>query len=117
MSIELVDQPISIKEVKKIAANTFGDMAKAVVDVEKQIMAIGGDMHADAEQVLLSGGSLQKDLWGINIYPDSTGERMVEFESLINIRPSQDNRSMEVQDAGLREKIVEIVNSLIIRRE
>ena len=111
--IRIIKDYISIPELKVIAEERFGDMVKAVVDVEKKIMAIGGDLHADEEAVLLAEGSKQQDLWGINIYPDTAGEEMIEFDSMINIRPRQGNRSRGVEDAHLREVIVGIVKSLI----
>lgn len=111
--IRIIKDHISISELKVIAEERFGDMVKAVVDVEKKIMAIGGDLHADEEAVLLAESSGQQDLWGINIYPDTAGEGMIEFDSMINIRPRQGNRSRSVEDVHLRELIVGIVKSLI----
>ena len=88
-------------------------MVKAVVDLEKKIMTIGGELHADEESVMLEAGSMQKNLWGINIYPDMSGEDRVEFDSMINIRPSANNRSRDVEDPNIRLQIIEIVNHLI----
>lgn len=111
--IRIIKDHISIPELKVIAQERFGDMVKVVVDIEKKIMAIGGDLHADEEAVLLGDGSRQQDLWGINIYPDTTGEEMIEFDSMINIRPRQGNRSRSVEDAHLQGVIIGIVKSLI----
>lgn len=91
----------------------FGDLVKAVVDVEKNIMAIGGDLHADEEALLLDHGSKQQNLWGINIYPGEPKEKWIEYDSMINIRPSQGNRSRDVQDLAVRKKIIKIVEGLI----
>ena len=113
LEIKIIDQKITLGDLSEIAAHQFGDMVKFVVDVEKEIMAIGGDLHADEEAALLEVGSLQANLWGINFYPDNTGAERVEFDSMINIRPSQNNRSREVEDAKLREKITQIVNKLV----
>ena len=95
-----------------MAAESFGDMVKAVVDIEKGVMAVGGEMHADAESLLLANSSQQDDLWGINIYPDlPVGER-IAYESLINIRPQQ-NKSMTVESEDVRKKIKLIIDTLI----
>lgn len=112
--IRIIKDHISISELKVIAEERFGDMVKAVVDVEKKIMAIGGDLHADEEAVLLGQGSRQENLWGINIYPDISDEKMIEFDSMINIRPRQGNRSRGVEDVHLQEVIRGIVKSLIL---
>lgn len=90
----------------------FPEMIKFVVDVEKEILALGGELHADAEAVLLEAGSEQKNLWGGNVYPDAKEEKL-KHNSLINIRPSQNNRSLDIQDELLRNKIKEIVYKLL----
>lgn len=111
--ILLITQPMAREELKNIAEQRYGDMVKAVVDVNRKLMAVGGELHADEEMYLLENGSLQDDLWGINIYPDKSGEEMIEFDSMINLRPRLGNRSRGVEDVALRQKIVEIVKSLI----
>lgn len=111
--IQLITQLIAREELKKIAEQRYGDMVKAVVDVGRKLMAIGGELHADEEMYLLENGSLQDDLWGINIYPDKSGEEMIEFDSMINLRPRLGNRSRGVEDATLRQEIIAVVNSLI----
>ncbi|HAF13060.1 MAG TPA: hypothetical protein DHU55_07950 [Blastocatellia bacterium] len=88
-------------------------MIKAVVDVEKGIMAIGGELHADEEAFLLARDSRQEDLWGINLYPELDVVEMVEFDSMINIRPSQNNRSRGVEDPAVREEILRITEKLV----
>lgn len=111
--IKIVIQPISLSELKQIAESRFGDLVKGVVDIEQKIMAIGGELHADEEARLLAQGSRQQNLWGINLYPDKTFPELVEFDSMINIRPSQNNRSRNVEDENIRKVIFEIVNGLI----
>ena len=88
-----------------------GPMTKGVVDVEKRLLAIDAPMHADLEKLLLDNGSNQDDLWGINLYfeKDENDESFIEFDSMINIRPRQNNRSRSVEDPELRTKIKEIV--------
>jgi len=111
--MKIVKEKISLDELKKMAQDTFGDFVKAVVDVRKQIMAVDAELHADLEALLLEKGSKQQNLWGINIYPELKGDDFVEFDSMINLRPSQGNRSRGVEDANMREKIVKIVNKLV----
>jgi hypothetical protein len=114
MSIQIVSNKIGLEQLKQAAKESFGDMVKSVVDVTRGILAVGGDLHADAESLLLEDGSKQDDLWGINLYPEKHGtSEFVEFESLINIRPGQGNRSMRVEDEGIREKIGEIIYKVV----
>ena len=111
--IKIIDQPVSLSELKQIAELRFGDLVKGVVDLEKKIMAIGGELHADEEACLLDSGSRQRDLWGVNLYPDKTFPELVEFDSMINIRPSQNNRSRGVEDENIRKAILEIIENLL----
>lgn len=111
--MKLVETKISKKELTEIAKERFGDMVKAVVDIELMIMVVGGELHADEEAMLLERGSIQENLWGINIYVEKPGDEMIEFDSMINIRPRQNNRSRDVLDKAIREKIVIVANNLI----
>jgi len=111
--IRIVREPIMLAELRTLAGDQFGDMVKAVVDVELGIMAIGGELHADEETVLLDEGSRQLDLWGINLYPDAAELERVEFDSMINVRPAQGNRSRSVEDAAQRDRILEVVRRLV----
>ena len=94
-------------------AGLFGDMVKYVVDVERGVLAIGGELHADAEQVLLERGSRPADLWGANYYPGQGREGCVEFTSPINIRPARGNPGMEIGDPAIRERIRAITFALV----
>jgi len=113
MNIKIVTKKILIDNIKKIAEETFGAMAKAVVDIEKDIMAVGGELHADAEAVLIENGSKQENIWGINIFPYKKGKDRYEFTALINIRPSIGNRSMEIENLNICKKITVICDKLI----
>ena len=86
-----------------------GEMVKGVVDVEQGLLAIDAEMHADLEKLLLENGSSQENLWGINLYPEFSDEDFVEFDSMINIRPRQNNRSRYVEDEAIRNRIIEVV--------
>ncbi|NQV13718.1 MAG: hypothetical protein HQ530_05465 [Parcubacteria group bacterium] len=112
MQPEIIKEKISPEKLKK-HADIFGDMIKVVVDIDQKIMAIGGEMHADSEAILLTAGSQQENLWGANIYPEKTKADRLEYTSLINIRPAAGNRSMEIQDEGVKEKVESIVSKLI----
>lgn len=111
--MKIIVHPISHSELNDILPGFFGDMIKAVVDVKRGIMGIDAELHADIEKEMLENGSMQYDLWGINLYPEMEGEDFIEFDSLINIRPSQGNRSRDVQDPVVRQQIIDIVNTLI----
>lgn len=102
-------------ELSRMAADRFGDMVKAVVDVERALLAVDAELHADLETVLLEDGSKQKNLWGINLYPELKGKKFIEFDSMINLRPSQGNKSRGIDDETIRKKIVEIVTAKIRR--
>ena len=109
----ILNNPLSRAELKEYAANTFGDMIKCVADVDKGLLAIDADLHADLERLLLENGSQQTSLWGFNLYPDETGDDFIEYDSLINIRSWQGNPSRDVLDTDVREKIAGIVNQYI----
>ena len=113
MEIEIIEAPITRNRLRDIAAGQFCDFVKAVVDVERGLMAIGGDLHADEEATLLDAGSDQRNLWGINLYPDLPPDQWVEFDSMINVRPSESNRSREVENPLIREKILAITAKLV----
>ena len=100
-------------ELARLVSLYFEDMVKYVVDVSRGVLAVGGEMHADAEQALLEDGSRQEDLWGANYYPGRGPEASVEFTALINIRPAQGNRSMEIQDPAIRERVLELTHALL----
>jgi hypothetical protein len=113
MEIGVVRDTISRDKLREIAKQQFGDMIKAVVDVEQGIMAIGGELHSDEEAMLLDQGSAQRHLWGINLYPDKPLNEWIEFDSMINVRPSGGNRSRYVEISEIREAVTRIVNRLV----
>jgi len=113
--MDIITEAIDLARLREMAERRFGDMVKAVVDVEKAIMAVDAELHADEEEVLLERGSAQTSLWGVNLYPDVVGGDWIEFDSMINLRPSQGNRSRGVDDPGMRQKILEIVSRLVKR--
>lgn len=106
---------MSVAELKAMAKKMFGNLVKAVVDVQQRTIAVDAELHADEESLLLENGSKQGDVWGINIYPDMPrqGPDFIEFDSMINLRPSQNNRSRGVENKEIRDRIVSIVNEWI----
>ncbi len=111
--MRLIEQPIAVSEVRALAKAQFGEMIKAAVDIERGVMALGGELHSDEEALLLESGSRQEDVWGINLYPDKTGAELVEFDSMINVRPSHGNRSRGVDDPKIQARILVVVARLV----
>lgn len=109
-----ITDKISLNELKKMMPNFFGDLVKAVIDIERNLIALDAQLHVDLELLLLQSDSKQNDLWGINFYPDLFGENdFIEFDSMINIRPSHNNRSRNVESEEIRKKILEIVKNAV----
>lgn len=113
MVMQIIEEPISISKLKEMAKNGFGEFVKAVVDVDLKIMAVDAELHADEEAFLLERGSKQTSLWGINIYPELKQEEQIEFDSMINLRPSQGNRTRTVENEEIRRSILDITSTLI----
>jgi len=110
-----ITDTITLDELSQMAAQMFGDLVKAVVDTEREILAVDAELHSDLEALLLENSSKQKNLWGINLYPEMPGDDFVEFDSMINVRPSQGNKSRGVENEETRKKIIEIVSKKIKR--
>jgi hypothetical protein len=108
-------EPVTLDEMRRLAAGRFGDMVKAVVDLRRGILLLDADMHADQEASLLAEGSAQRDLWGINLYPDLAEAEWLEFDSMINLRPSFGNRTRGVDDPAARDAIRDLVTRLVLR--
>lgn len=113
--MKLVDKEVTILELKKMSSKTFGGLVKAVVDIDKEIMVVDAELHADEEKFLLDNGSNQINLWGINLYPDMSEDGFIEFDSMINIRPRLNNFSRGVDSEEIRKKIIKVVNKLVKR--
>jgi len=111
--MKIIEKEISLKELKNMAKNRFGNLVKAVVDIKKGIMAVDAELHADEEARLLENNSKQENLWGINLYPELEGDDFIEFDSMINLRPSQGNCSRGVDNPEIQKKIIQIVNNLV----
>lgn len=115
MDIKIVEDVISLRELREIAEEFYTTMVKGVVDIEKEIVAFGGEYHADANEIIIENGSRQSDVWGFNVYVDRPRDSWIEYVSLINIRPQAGNMEMEIQDNNIRDTIKAIINSKIER--
>jgi hypothetical protein len=114
MSVEIIKDKTNKDKIKELAEGSFGSMFKVAVDVERKMLAAGGEFHADGEQLLLQDGSKQKDIWGANYYPFEKPHNRIEYSALINIRPNSGNRSMKIESPEIREKIKTIIGSLLL---
>jgi len=113
--MKILDTVITIEDLQQAATTTFGDLIKAVVDIDRKLLAIDAELHADLEALLLENGSAQNSLWGINLYPDVSGDDFLEFDSMINLRPSQGNMSRGVDSDEIRKKIQMVVAKWVQR--
>ena len=111
--MQILQQAISISQLKELAQNTFGDMIKCVADVKRGLLAVDADLHSDLERLLLEDGSAQENLWGFNLWVEEEGEDFIEFDSLINIRSWLGNPSRGVEDPDVREAIKSIIDKFI----
>ena len=113
--MKIVKDKIDLSVLESMSQKMFDNLVKAVVDIEKEIMVVDAPMHADEEAELLKDGSKQENVWGINLYPKESGDDFIEFDSMINIRPRQNNRSRGVENIEIQKKIINIVNKLVSR--
>jgi hypothetical protein len=113
MDIKVFNAQIPKEELLALAKSGYGDMVKGVIDIHNRLLALGGELHADCEQILLDQGSKQADLWGFNIYPEKNREEYLEYTSLINIRPRQGNMDREIKDLNLRLQIKNIIDKMV----
>ncbi len=114
MDIHIIKDHISRSKLQKIANERFGGLVKAAVDVQQSILAVGAELHADAETELIEKeGSNREHIWGINLYPAEQGDAFIEFDSVINLKPAFGNRSRGVDDENIRKRITEIIGRLV----
>ena len=113
--MKIITQTLTLDELKQMALGMFGDLVKAVVDVDRESIAVDAELHSDLETLLLENGSKQNSLWGINLYLEMQGDEFIEFDSMINMRPSQGNRSRGIENEEIRKKIIAIVLKRIKR--
>ena len=113
MEIKVFDAHVSKEELLAVAKSSYGDMVKGVIDVNRRLLALGGELHSDCELILLDRGSKQADLWGFNLYPEKTREEYLEYTSMINIRPRQGNLGRDIKDLNLRSQIKKIIDEMV----
>lgn len=114
MQITITENKISPATLKQLCEHGFGDMVKLGVDVEQEIIAIGGELHADAESLLIEHGSRQENIWGANFYPWNVPEHRIDYTALINIRPHQNNPSLEILDEQIKQAVKNIIEILVL---
>ena len=114
--MKIIKDKLALNELKPMASRIFENMVKAVVDIDRDLIALDAELHSDLEALLLQDGSKQDHLWGINLYPELSGEEFIEFDSMINIRPSRSNRSRGVESEAVRGKITAVVQKRISSR-
>jgi hypothetical protein len=112
--MKIIKQAVPINEIWNSKESDFVEMLKVVVDVEKEILTVDAELHADLEQLLIENGSDQQNLWGANIYPLKSKNDFIEYTALINIRPAMGNKSMEVLDKDVRSRMEKIIRTLLI---
>ena len=112
--MKIITENLTFNELKSMAV-LFSGMVKAAVDIDRQLLAVDAELHSDLEALLINDGSEQKALWGINLYPDLEGDEFIEFDSMINMRPSQGNRSRGVENEEIRKIICQTVKKRIKR--
>jgi len=111
--IEIIREKIDQGELKKFLGHPFQEVIKFVVDIERGIIALGGELHSDAAELLIKDGSSQMNLWGGNLYPLKPKEEQIEYSSLTNLKPAQGHLSMDIQDPEIIAKINQIIDKLI----
>jgi hypothetical protein len=112
--IKIISQKISEQALFDLCQAHFETMVKFVVDIEKSTMAVGGELHADAETLLLQAGSEQAHLWGGNFYPWHEPKERIEYTSFINIRPGDGHPHMEIEDEEIRRRVCQLAETLLL---
>ena len=110
----ILSEPTNKETIFKNHNHFFKTMIKAVVDVHNEVLALDAELHADLENILLHEGREQENLWGINLFLEKEKKDWIDYTALINIRPSMNNRSMDIENTELRQKITDIVCRLIV---
>lgn len=114
METKIVKDGITMSELRKLARGQYGDVIKAVVDIDQGIMGVGGELHVDIQSLLIEKEHSRGDMtWGINLYVDKTGDEFIEFDSMVNLKPASGNRTRGVEDEAIRAKIRAIVHEMV----
>ena len=114
MITKIVKNKIIAEELRSLAHEQYGDIIKAVVDIQQEIMGVGGELHVDIQSLLIEKENSQaQDTWGINLYLEKTGEDFIEFDSMINLKPAFENKTRGVENIEIQNKIREVVSKLV----
>jgi len=111
--MKIVEGQITIEELREMSKKMFGNLVKAVIDIEKEVMVVDGELHSDEQAILLENGSKYENTWGVNIYPDMNDNNWIEFDSMINLKPALGYRTRGVENKEIREKVTQIVNKFV----
>ncbi|MDZ7317128.1 MAG: DUF5674 family protein [candidate division KSB1 bacterium] len=112
--IRIIEKKLSQNELLELCRVHFDTMVKFVIDIQRWKMAVGGELDADGEALLLADGSEHKDLWGGNFYPWAEPDKRIEWTSFVNVRPMDDHPFMEIQNEQVRSKAAEWVERLLL---
>jgi hypothetical protein len=113
MTIKIIHDRITRSELKKLAEETFVEMVKAVADIRRGVIAVGGELHSETRDKLLAEGSKAQDLWGFNIYLDGQFDDALEYSSQINLRPAEHNASLQIKSPEVRALIRDLVLRMV----
>lgn len=112
--MKIIKNRIEVAELKEMSEKMYGNLVKAVVDIKKEIMAVDGELHSDLVELLIEKEKSEpRDLWGVNFYPEETGEKFIEFDSVINIKPSFGNRTRGVESEETKNKIISVAKKYV----
>lgn len=115
MEPKLIHEKIEREELAQIIREGYYEgMVKLAVDVERGILALGGEWHSDAQEILIADGSEADDVWGANLYPWKEPRERIVYTSLINLKPAIPHRKTEITDSVLRKRIHESVTRLLL---
>lgn len=113
MNIKILDQKINMKEVKELADFWYGTMIKGCVDIEQGRVALGGDYHIESSELLTDNDSRFEDVWGFNIRFEENPDGVLEFDSMVNIKPNFGNRSRGIHNEEILEKARAVIYKFI----
>lgn len=113
MEMKILTEKIGMKDVRSLTEQGYGTMIKGTVDVAQNKVALGGDYHIESCELLVKGGSKSEDVWGFNIRFEEDENGVLEFDSMVNIKPAQGNKSRDILDENITKKAEDIIKSWI----
>ena len=106
--MKFIEKPLNKQEIDNLQKQ-YGNYLKLTVDVTQEILVAGGELHADGEIILLEEGSHQKDIWGGGI---DLSTKTIDTTAILNLRPNQNNESIEILDPKIRDRFNKIVKKV-----